>query len=74
MVLVYLIGFIPAIFIFVTAYMRWGFGEPLLPSLGYGAATTFFCWLVFDWALNVPWPQSVLGDMFPALRSRYGFI
>jgi TctA family transporter len=73
LVLVYLIGFIPAIFVFVGVYMHWGFGEPPLASLGYAAATALFCWGVFDWALNVPWPQSLFGDTFPALRSRYGF-
>ncbi len=37
--MVALIGFIPAIALFVFAYMRFGFGEPWLPSLGYAAAT-----------------------------------
>jgi TctA family transporter len=32
--LVALVGFIPAIAVFVFAYMRFGFGEPALPSLG----------------------------------------
>jgi TctA family transporter len=73
-VTVYLVGFIPAIFIYVWIYMWRGFGEAPLPSFGYAAATAFFCWLVFDWALSVPWPQSLLGDFFPALRARYGFI
>ncbi len=72
--LVFLIGFIPAIGIFVFAYMRWGFKEPWLEALGYAAATTVLCWAVFDWALLVPWPPSVLGDLFPDLREATGLI
>ena len=72
--LVFLIGFIPAIGIFVFAYMRLGFKEPWLQALGYAAGTTVLCWAVFDWALLVPWPQSVLGDLFPDLRAASGLI
>jgi TctA family transporter len=73
-VLVALVGFIPAIFIYVWLNMWKGFGEPPLASGLYAVATAFFCWVVFDWALSVPWPQSILGDTFPALRAMYGFI
>jgi hypothetical protein len=67
--LVWLIGFIPAIAVFVFAYMRFGFGEPWLSSFGYAAATTVICTIVFHWALQVAWPPSLLGDVFPALRA-----
>ena len=67
--LVWLIGFIPAIALFVFAYMRFGFGEPWPASLGYAAATTVLCTIVFHWALQVAWPPSLLGDLFPALRA-----
>jgi len=66
--LVALIGFIPAIAVFVFAYMSFGFGEPRLHSLAYALATTLLCWVVFQWGLQVAWPQSLLGDLFPALR------
>jgi TctA family transporter len=71
---VWLIGFIPAIAVFVFAYMAFGFGEPPLSSLGYAAATTLLCWVVFHWALRVAWPQSLLGDLFPGLRAYTGLI
>jgi len=29
---------------------------------------------VFQWALGVAWPQSLLGDLFPALRAYSGLI
>ena len=69
-----LIGFIPAISLFVFAYMCFGFGEPALNSLGFAAATTILCWVVFHWALGVAWPQSLLGDLFPALRAYSGLV
>jgi putative tricarboxylic transport membrane protein len=72
--LVALIGFIPAIAVFVFAYMCFGFGEPWPHALGYAAGTTLLCYVVFEWALNVAWPHSLLGDTFPALRAAIGLI
>ncbi len=74
MALIALIGFIPAICLFIFAYMSWGFSEPWNSSLGYAAATTLVCWLVFDWALSVAWPHSLLGDIVPTLRTATGMI
>jgi len=73
-VLIALIGFIPAITVFIVAYMRLGFGEPWPHALGYGAATVLACWIVFDRTLGVTWPHSLLGDLLPALRAATGFI
>jgi hypothetical protein len=72
--LVALIGFIPAIFVFILVYMHFGFKEPALPSAIYAFATTFLCWGLFHKLLAVAWPQSLLGDLFPALRASLGFI
>jgi len=71
---IWLVGFLPAIAIFVFAYMRFGFGEPTSHSLGFAAATVLLCWGLFDRILAVAWPGSLLGDLFPALRSAVGFI
>ena len=49
-----LIGFIPAIALFVFAYMCFGFGEPWLPSLGYAAATTLLCLSCFTGRCKSP--------------------
>jgi len=67
--LVALIGFIPAIAVFVCAYMRFGFGEPWPTALGFAAATTLICYVVFHWALAVAWPPALLGELFPDLRA-----
>jgi TctA family transporter len=69
-----LIGFLPAICLFIFTYMTRGFEESWTNSLGYAAATTSVCWVVFNWALNVAWPHSLLGDVLPALRAATGLI
>src|SRR5579864_4963114 len=74
LVLVALVGFIPAIAIFIFVYMHFGFKEPALHAAGYAAATTLLCWGLFHQLLAVAWPQSYLGDFFPTLRSSLGFI
>jgi putative tricarboxylic transport membrane protein len=72
--LIAVIGFIPAIALFIVAYMRWGFEEPWTNSFGYAAATTCVCWVVFEWALRVAWPPSFIGNLVPALRASTGLI
>ena len=74
LILVALAGFIPAIALFVFAYMRFGFARPWASSLAWAAATTLACWLIFDRGLTVPWPQAYLGDLWPALRTATGLM
>jgi hypothetical protein len=69
-----LIGFIPAIGVFVFVYMGLGFREPIPKAALFGAAMTLFCYAVFDRGLSVPWPQAVLGDLVPALRDASGLM
>jgi putative tricarboxylic transport membrane protein len=69
-----LIGFVPAIAIFIFAYMRFGFGERSLTSAGFAIATAVFCWALFDRALATAWPHSLLGDIYPQLRAQIGMI
>ena len=68
------IGFIPAIGVFVLIYMGFGFREPLPRAVVFGVAMTLFCYIVFDRGLSVPWPQAVLGDWMPALRDASGLM
>jgi len=49
--------------------MRFGFSEPWTTALGFAAATTLVCYVVFQWALAVAWLPSLGGDLFPALRA-----
>jgi TctA family transporter len=66
--LVALIGFVPAIAVFVIGSMRLAWGERWRAALAAGALATLFCWVVFDRFLALPWPPALLGDALPALR------
>jgi TctA family transporter len=72
--LVAVIGFIPAIPVFIFAYMHFGFKESPTMSAVCAAATTLLCWVLFHKLLAVAWPQSLLGDAFPELRAYLGYI
>jgi hypothetical protein len=72
--LVAVVGFIPAIAIFIFAYMHLGFKETPVSAAVYAALTALLCWGLFHKLLAVAWPQSLLGDFFPALRATWGFI
>jgi TctA family transporter len=74
MALIAVAGFIPAIAIFIFAYMHLGFGERPGRAAACGAVTALLCWGLFHKLLAVAWPQSLLGDVFPALRAALGFI
>jgi hypothetical protein len=74
MALVAVVGFLPAIAIFIFAYMHWGFKESPASAAAYAAITVLLCWGLFHKLLAVAWPQSLLGDIFPTLRATLGFI
>ena len=69
-----LIGFVPAIAVFVVAFSRFNFGEPWPRAIVLAAGTSVFAYLVFDRGLALPWPNSVLGDVWPALREMTGLV
>jgi putative tricarboxylic transport membrane protein len=69
-----IVGFIPAIAVFIFLYMRWGFGEGSAMSATCALGMAVACFLVFDLGLNVVWPHSVVGDLFPAARDIFDFI
>src|SRR6266571_1561811 len=68
------IGFIPAIAVFVALFMHAEFHEPWRLALPAAAAVTAFLWAVFDRVLAVPWPPSLLGDAVPLLRQATGLV
>ncbi|HMA51462.1 MAG TPA: tripartite tricarboxylate transporter permease [Magnetospirillaceae bacterium] len=69
-----LIGFIPAAMLFVLICMTLGFGESMRKALLCAGGIGMFFWAVFDRTLAVPWPPSLLGDYFPALRAATGLM
>jgi len=64
-----LIGMLPTILLFVTAYMRVEGRERWTLTLSCAVGVTVASWFVFDQLLLLPWPNSVLGDWFPALKN-----
>jgi putative tricarboxylic transport membrane protein len=72
--LVAVTGFIPAIALFIFAWMHVGFGERPARAAVCGVVTALLCWGLFHKLIAVAWPQSLLGDLFPALRDALGFI
>jgi hypothetical protein len=64
-----LIGMLPTIAVFVIAYMRIeGHERWMLVSMCV-IAMTAASWFIFDQLLSLPWPDSVLGDLFPTLKN-----
>ncbi len=72
--LVALMGFLPAMFVFVLANMTLVYGRKLSTAALSGAGISVFCWVVFHELLHVTWPMSLLGDSFPALRDATQFL
>lgn len=72
--LVAAVGFLPAIVVFVTANMTLAHGIRLRIAAPSALGLGLFCWAVFHAALQVIWPESLLGDALPALRTATGFL
>jgi hypothetical protein len=62
------IGLIPTVPFFVVAYMRLENREPWKLVLPQAIVLTAFFWGVFDQLLHLPWPETLLGTRFPALK------
>ena len=63
------IGLLPAVLVFLVGYMRFDGKESWPTTLAIALPVWGLCYLLFHLTLNVPWPQALLGDWFPALRS-----
>lgn len=74
LLLAHVIGLLPAMFVFLIAFMRFEGPERWLLSLSLSLATVVLAYLLFDLVLATPWPQSWLGDAFPALRAAVGIV
>jgi hypothetical protein len=63
-----LIGLIPTVPLFVIAFMRIEGREPWRIALPLAVFMCVFIYVLFDQLLAIPWPPSVMGDFFPALK------
>jgi hypothetical protein len=69
MVVMALIGLIPAVPVFIIAYMRIEGREPLKIVIPMAAAVVALIYVVFDQLLAIPWPPTLAGTLFPALKA-----
>jgi TctA family transporter len=69
LVMAALVGLLPAMLVFLVAYMRFDGRESWGMSLAVGFGTTLFCYILFHRIVAVIWPKSLIGDMFPILRT-----
>ncbi len=64
-----IIGLLPAMFFFLVIYMKtWGKASWAV-TLGIAVPLWAFCYGLFHHILIIPWPQSVVGDTWPILRT-----
>lgn len=63
-----LIGIIPTVPLFIIAFMRLEGRERWRVVLPMAIVMCLFIYVLFDQLLAIPWPPTVLGDIFPALR------
>jgi TctA family transporter len=64
-----LIGLIPTVPLFIIAFMRAEGNEPWRITLPMAICTTLLVYFVFDQLLTIPWPGSVLGDLWPLWKA-----
>jgi hypothetical protein len=67
-----LIGMLPAVALFMLLHMIIEGRTPVAQALPIVAVLLVGMYLLFVKLLHVPWPPSLLGDLFPALRSAVG--
>lgn len=72
--MIWVIGFLPAILIFIAGYMIFEGKESKRLGITVAVCTTLFSYFVFHLGINVNWIPSVLGNAIPELRSMTGFL
>ena len=63
------IGLIPTVALFVVFFMRFEARERWSLVIPYAAALVLFIWFAFDYFMAVPWPPTLMGEWFPALKA-----
>lgn len=67
------VGMLPAMAVFLFAFIYFGEGERIGIAASVALGMTAFSYALFHWILVVPWPDALIGDMFPDLRSLRAF-
>ncbi|MFN4282530.1 MAG: tripartite tricarboxylate transporter permease [Alphaproteobacteria bacterium] len=61
-------GMLPTVFAFVIFFMRFEARERWSLTLPYAVCMVLFIYVGFDQFMSIPWPQSVIGQLIPALK------
>jgi TctA family transporter len=62
------IGLVPTVPLFVIAFMRLEARERWKQVIPQAILLTVFIFVVFDYFLTIPWPPTLIGGWFPALK------
>jgi putative tricarboxylic transport membrane protein len=68
------VGLLPALAMLVFLLMWLEFSERWSHALFASAVATLLIYVLFDRVFALPWPQSLLGDVVPALRDMTGLV
>lgn len=63
------VGLLPAMFLFLVGYMRFEGKESWFLTLAVAVIMWALSYALFHYTLVIPWPQTVVGDLFPVLRT-----
>jgi TctA family transporter len=63
------IGLIPTVAVFVVFFMRYEARERWSLVIPYAVVLVVFIWFAFDYFMAVPWPPTLIGQWFPALKA-----
>ncbi len=63
-----IIGLIPTVPLFVVLFMRLEGKERWTLVIPQAIGMLLFVYILFDWLLAIPWPETLLGTFFPALK------
>ncbi|HEY4136340.1 MAG TPA: tripartite tricarboxylate transporter permease [Alphaproteobacteria bacterium] len=63
------IGLIPTAPLFIVAFMRLEARESWKIVIPYAICVTAFVYMVFDQLLSIPWPSTLVGTAFPAIKA-----
>jgi hypothetical protein len=62
------IGLIPTIVVFVVFFMRYENQEKYRLIIPYAVILVVAVSYVFDYVMAIPWPPTLIGQLFPALK------
>jgi TctA family transporter len=63
------LGMLPGMLLFMVLYMRYAGDESWKVTLSVAVPLWIMWFLLFDRLIRIGWPQSFIGDWFPALRA-----